>query len=147
MDVSLDVIELLMNLSANSYTTSSKIRENYSNEEYKKLNYLLSNLIKKGYIKKRRLQDLKPGGDKLEYMLDKNGSKHRENVIQRSIKILTSNKEISKIILKRLLTNDTDVVANIVTEVSEELSEYLDAKTPTKIQKRITSIINKHLFQ
>jgi len=146
LDFSIDVIRLLMNLSANNYTPSSQIREQYSQEEYSRLNYLLSDLFKKGYIKKRRPQILKPGGDKLEYMLDKNGSKLRDSLIQKIFEIILLNKTKSKKILKDVLSKEGDVVGKIVSDISEEISEYYEGKMPTKLQKNIRNIINRDLF-
>jgi len=108
---------------------------------------LLSELIKDKKIKKRKPEILTPGGDKLEYMLDKTGVRLRNKITKEISRILLLNKDNRKTILTQLLMKDTNVIADIVSELSEELLEQYEGKTLKNLQKKIYNTVENHIFR
>ncbi len=147
MKGSLEILELLMCLNRNKFLTSSKIRDNLKNYNLNTLNSRLDRLTKTGLIEKKNISGkLKPGGDKIQYKLSKEGNKLKGELIKKAKGILLMDPVEKRDLLKEALLEDENIIANIVKEYSQELEEHIEGKNLTLMIKKLNNIINKNII-
>jgi DNA-binding PadR family transcriptional regulator len=145
---SLNTLELLLFLSDDQFITSGDIRRNFETIKAGTVDAKLRKLRDEGLIEINHQEILRAGDDRYAYKLTKKGSITRNDLLQKTMRIL--HPEISKIINQKTKVESkeqdkNDLVKEFLEEFTMECTKFVPPEALGELQGIIKSMLNSYL--